>query len=81
MGDGITPLYLVITLFPLIFSFLCTPFCLTAFIIGVTNIGSCPIQPLIPIWIIITGCILFTPTMTSLACVSHFYTHVLKLLN
>jgi len=74
MGEGITVLYILYMLFPLILSLLCTPLCLTTFIIGVINISSCPIQPLIPIWILVIGIILFIPTATGCLCVSNFFT-------
>ena len=73
MGDGITPLYIFISLFPLILCIFCTPFCVTTFIIGIINIGSCPIQPLIPLWILIVGIILSIPTVTCSVCVSEFF--------
>lgn len=77
MGDRITLLYILFKLFPLILCLFCIPFCLTTFIIGVINIRSCPVQPLIPIWILVTGVILFIPTLTACLCVSKFFLLVL----
>jgi hypothetical protein len=62
MGESITLLNIIFELFPLLLCFLCTPFSLTNIIIGIVNINSCPIQPFIPVWILITGVILFIPT-------------------
>ena len=68
MGDRATFLYLIVELFPLILCFISVPLSLTDIIIGIVNINSCPIQPLIPIWILVTGIILFIPS--TIACLS-----------
>jgi hypothetical protein len=73
MGENITLLYLIFELFPLILCFICTPFSLTNIIIGIVNINSCSIQPLIPIWILVTGIILFIPTTIACLYVSLIY--------
>jgi hypothetical protein len=73
MGESITLLSMLCMLYPLILCLLCTPFSLTNFLIGVINISSCPSQPLIPIWILVTGIILFIPTVTGCLYVSNFY--------
>jgi hypothetical protein len=72
MGESVTLLYLFVSLFPLIVCMFCAPFCLTNVIIGAINIGSCPIQPFIPLWILVTGLILSIPTVTCSVCVSEF---------
>lgn len=72
MGDGVTLLYIIVVLFPLILSLFCTPFALITFFIGIININSCSIQPLIPIWILITSLILFIPTTTAFLYVDNF---------
>ncbi len=77
MGDRITLLYILFKIFPLILCLFCIPFCLTTFIIGVINIRACPVQPLIPIWILVTGVILFIPTLTACLRVSKFFLLVL----
>ena len=68
MGENITLLYIIVQLFPLILCFICAPFSLINIIIGIVNIKSCPVQTLIPIWILVVGIILLIPT--AIACLT-----------